>query len=101
MTAAINAISAVASAAAQSLSKGPAAVAPAPTSFSDALKATMTNSVSALQTSEAASLGAAYGQTSVQEVVQTTINAELAVETAISVRNKLIESYQDILRMPI
>lgn len=34
-------------------------------------------------------------------LVQALTQAELAVETAVTVRNKVVEAYQEILRMPI
>jgi flagellar hook-basal body complex protein FliE len=46
-------------------------------------------------------VGAMHGKVSLQEVVGATMKAEMAVETAISVRNKMIEAYQEIMRMPV
>lgn len=34
-------------------------------------------------------------------LVQALAQTELAVETAVSVRNKVVEAYQEILRMPV
>ena len=34
-------------------------------------------------------------------LVQALTQSELAVETAVTVRNKVVQAYQDILRMPI
>jgi len=34
-------------------------------------------------------------------VVQALAQTELAVETAISIRDKVVEAYQEILRMPV
>ena len=34
-------------------------------------------------------------------LVQALAQAELAVETAVTVRNKVVEAYQEILRMPV
>ncbi|MEM0929942.1 MAG: flagellar hook-basal body complex protein FliE [Pseudomonadota bacterium] len=70
-------------------------------SFLDALKSTAMNSVQTVNQSEAMAAAAMHGQASLQEVVQATVKAEVAVETAISIRNKMIESYQEIMRMPI
>ncbi|WP_444463585.1 flagellar hook-basal body complex protein FliE [Rhodobacter capsulatus] len=49
------------------------------------------------ETSKAAMLGNADPHTLVQALAQT----ELAVETAVTVRNKVVEAYQEILRMPV
>ena len=75
--------------------------APAATSFADALKNAAATSVSAVKQSEATAMNAMHGGASMQEVVQATVAAELAVESAVAVRNKMIESYQEIMRMPI
>lgn len=70
-------------------------------SFVDALKSTAMDQVQTVQQSEALSMAAMHGRASLQEVVQATVKAELAVETALAIRNKMIESYQEIMRMPI
>ena len=48
-------------------------------------------------TAKAAMTGAADPQALVQALAQT----ELAVETAVTVRDKVVEAYQEILRMPV
>lgn len=75
--------------------------APAGPSFADALKNAAGASMDAVKQSEATAMSAVRGEASMQDVVQATIAAELAVESAVSVRNKMIESYQEIMRMPI
>lgn len=49
------------------------------------------------ETAKAAMLGSADPHALVQALAQT----ELAVETAVTVRNKVVEAYQEILRMPV
>ncbi|MBR9762727.1 MAG: flagellar hook-basal body complex protein FliE [Rhodobacteraceae bacterium] len=49
------------------------------------------------ETARAAMAGRADATTLVQALAQT----ELAVETAVSVRDKVVEAYQEILRMPV
>ena len=70
-------------------------------SFSETLKAAASSTVESLKTSETTAIGSMRGEAGLQDVVQATIRAELAVETAVSVRNKIIESYQEIMRMPV
>ncbi len=70
-------------------------------SFTEALKSTAMQQVQTVQTSEATTMASMHGQASLQEVVQATMKAELAVETSLAIRNKMIESYQEIMRMPI
>lgn len=48
-------------------------------------------------TANAAMTGAADPHSLVQALAQT----ELAIETAVAVRNKVVEAYQEILRMPV
>jgi len=48
-------------------------------------------------TSKAAMTGDADPHALVQALAQT----ELAVETAVTIRNKVVEAYQEILRMPV
>lgn len=70
-------------------------------SFIEALKSTAMQQIETVKQSEAMTMGAMHGTVSLQEVVQSTVKAELAVETALAIRNKMIESYQEIMRMPI
>lgn len=48
-------------------------------------------------TAKAAMTGGADAHALVQALAQT----ELAVETAVTIRNKVVEAYQEILRMPV
>ena len=41
------------------------------------------------------------GEADPHALVQALAQAELAVETAVTVRNKVVEAYQEILRMPV
>lgn len=59
-------------------------------SFSDTLKAV-----------EDTTQSYAAGQSDAQSVVQALANAEMALETAVTVRNRVVEAYQELLRMPI
>ncbi|PHS37750.1 MAG: flagellar hook-basal body protein FliE [Robiginitomaculum sp.] len=43
----------------------------------------------------------ATGQANAHSVVQAIANAELALETAVTVRNRVVEAYQELLRMPV
>ncbi|MEM9839894.1 MAG: flagellar hook-basal body complex protein FliE [Pseudomonadota bacterium] len=70
-------------------------------SFGDAMKATAMKQIETVQASEQTTMAAMHGQASLQEVVQATVKAELAVETALAFRNKTIEAYQEIMRMPV
>jgi flagellar hook-basal body complex protein FliE len=70
-------------------------------SFADALKNAAADTVGSVKASEELAALAMNGQANLQDVVQATISAELALETALSVRNKVVEGVQEILRMPV
>ncbi|WP_170565121.1 flagellar hook-basal body complex protein FliE [Ruegeria atlantica] len=54
-----------------------------------------------LKQSEQMSQAAMTGQADPHALVQALAQTELAVETAVIVRNKVVEAYQEILRMPV
>lgn len=54
-----------------------------------------------LKAGEAAAAQVAAGEASLVDVVTAISAAEVALETAIAVRNRVIEAYQEIMRMPI
>jgi flagellar hook-basal body complex protein FliE len=50
---------------------------------------------------EATAKAAMVGQADAHSLVQALAQTELAIETAVTVRDKVVEAYQEILRMPI
>ena len=48
-----------------------------------------------------AAIGSMTGGTDPHALVQALAQTELAIETAVTVRNKVVEAYQEILRMPV
>ncbi|MFT5796717.1 MAG: flagellar hook-basal body complex protein FliE [Candidatus Azotimanducaceae bacterium] len=54
-----------------------------------------------LAKSEMTAKQAMIGDADPHALVQALAQTELAVETAVTVRNKVIEAYQEILRMPV
>ena len=69
--------------------------------FSQMLKSALEATTASLETGEAAAASVASGDASLVDVVTAVSAAEVSLETAIAVRNRIIESYQEILRMPI
>ena len=69
---------------------GPGGLARAAQDFADTLR-------TGERTAQAAMTGGADPYSLVQALAQT----ELAVETAVSVRDRVVEAYQEILRMPV
>ena len=54
-----------------------------------------------LQTAEETAKASMVGGADPHALVQALAESQLAVETAVTVRNKVVEAYQEILRMPI
>ena len=54
-----------------------------------------------LQESENIAKAAMTGEADPHALVQALAQTELAVETAVTVRDKVVEAYQEILRMPV
>ena len=59
------------------------------------------NFTEVLQQGEAQAMGAMTGDADPHSLVQALAQTELAVETAVSIRNRVVEAYQEILRMPV
>ncbi|WP_158965226.1 flagellar hook-basal body complex protein FliE [Chachezhania sediminis] len=57
--------------------------------------------VQTLQQGEQTALSSMGGKADPHALVQALAQTELAVETAVTVRNKVVEAYQEILRMPV
>lgn len=54
-----------------------------------------------LHASESQAKAAMVGDADPHALVQALIQTELAVDTAVSIRDKVVEAYQEILRMPV
>jgi flagellar hook-basal body complex protein FliE len=54
-----------------------------------------------LQNGEQVAMSAMTTDADPHALVQALAQTELAVETAVTVRNKVVEAYQEILRMPV
>jgi flagellar hook-basal body complex protein FliE len=53
------------------------------------------------RSADAASTQALMGQGSVTEAVLAISRAELALQTAVTLRDRVVAAYQDVMRMPI
>jgi flagellar hook-basal body complex protein FliE len=60
-----------------------------------------TDFMASLRAAEATVTKGLTGSADPQSVVMALAATELAVETAVSVRDKVVEAYQEILRMPV
>ena len=55
----------------------------------------------ALKSTEATAITAMSGDADPHALVEALTQSQLAVETAVTVRNRVVEAYQEILRMPV
>jgi flagellar hook-basal body complex protein FliE len=69
--------------------------------FGAAMQRAMQGAVELGRSADAASTQALAGQGSVSDVVLAVARAELALQTAVAVRDRVVAAYQDVMRMPI
>ncbi len=70
-------------------------------SFAEALRDATDDAIATLKTSEQESMKAAMGQADLNELIVAVSKAELTLQTVVTVRDRAIQAYQDIMRMPI
>ena len=69
--------------------------------FGATLQRAMEDAVDLGRSADAASTQALLGQGSVTDVVLAVSRAEMALQTATTLRDKVVAAYQDVMRMPI
>lgn len=76
--------------------------APVPGSdFASVLKDAAKVAIGTMKESESQSAAAIAGKADIRDVVAAVANAELTLETVVTVRDKVINAYNEIMRMPI
>ncbi len=70
-------------------------------SFADLLKNNIQGAVDTMRGGEQMAAKAVTGEADLTDVVQSITAAELTLQTVVSVRDRMISAYQEILRMPI
>ncbi len=70
-------------------------------SFSNVLKAAISDTTQAVGGSASAGIEALNGKADLVDVVTSVQNAEMVLETVVAVRDKVIAAYQDIIKMPM
>ena len=93
----------------QRLSEGPAAPAAGPSaanpaavqSFMDAVAQASKRALATVQEGEQAALGGLAGAMDTQQVVAAMTRAELTIQATIAIRDKMVQAYQEIMRMPV
>lgn len=69
--------------------------------FSDALEQALTEMHKTVRAGEAASAATLTGTGDMQSLVEALSATEMALETAVVVRDRVVEAYQEVLRMPV
>ena len=72
-----------------------------PGSFGDMVEKAVSGTLDTGRAAEAKALSLAEGKASIVDVVTAVAETELAVETLVTVRDKVISAYKDIINMPI
>lgn len=70
-------------------------------SFSAVLKGALDGVADAGRKSDAQAMSMVSGKSNIIDVVTAVAETEVAVETLVSVRDKVIQAYDDIMKMPI
>jgi flagellar hook-basal body complex protein FliE len=69
--------------------------------FAEALEKALAEMRATVESGERAAKAAMTGEGDLQSVVEALTATEMALETAVVVRDKVVEAYQEILRMPV
>ena len=69
--------------------------------FADALEKALGEMRATVERGERAALDAMAGEGDLQSVVEALTATEMALETAVVVRDRVVEAYQEIMRMPV
>lgn len=96
-----SAAAAYASAAKKITAPGVAAPGQGGDGFADLVKQAAQSTIAGLKQGEAATLQAVAGKADISQVVTAVTNAEVTLQTAVAVRDRVIQAYLDIIRMPI
>ena len=69
--------------------------------FTEALEQALTEMRATVERGEQAAKAAMTGEGDLQTVAVNASTTEMALETAVVVRDKVVEAYQEIMRMPV
>ena len=70
-------------------------------SFGEMLRSATQESVQVVREAEQVQQAGLTGEVSAQKVVEATLEMETTLKLAVSVRDKLVEAYQQIMQMPV
>jgi flagellar hook-basal body complex protein FliE len=69
--------------------------------FTQLVEEALGKTVDKIKTAEVKAAGSLSGEVSMEELAIAVANAEMSLKTVITIRDKLITAFQDIIRMPI
>jgi flagellar hook-basal body complex protein FliE len=69
--------------------------------FASMVKSALEDAASTAARGEQASISALSGKADLSDVVTAVAEAEVTLQTVVSIRDKMIEAYKDIIRMPM
>jgi flagellar hook-basal body complex protein FliE len=75
--------------------------APATPSFGDALQHAIESAVQLGEQAETRSIEAIKGEGNITDVITAVAKAQLALQTAVNIRDRVVQTYQQIMSMPI
>lgn len=70
-------------------------------SFADLIKDSIGGAIATTKVSESASVNAISGKADVVDLVTAINDAEMTLQTVVAVRDRVVQAYQEIMRMPI
>lgn len=77
------------------------AATPAPEAGTSAVAETFSSVKAAIQDAEKAAVETAVSGADPHAMVEALANAELVLDAAVTIRDKVVEAYQELLRMPV
>ena len=84
------------------LAKGPdSRIEPKGPDFGSMVREAAEDAIEQLRESEGKTLEAAAGGADINQVVMAVAKADMTLQTVVAVRDRVIQAYQDVLRMPI
>ena len=73
----------------------------APNTLGQLIRGSIQQTIDITKQSENMSMGAIAGQTDMRDLVMAVANAELTLQTVVTVRDKVINAYNEIIKMPL
>lgn len=71
------------------------------TDFGGVLARAISGAIDTTKAAERQAMGAIAGTGSLTELVSAVAKAELTLQTTVAIRDRVVQAYQDIMRMPI